>query len=142
MHGLRRPRSPASLALLAGLACAAAFGAAAVQPGSTDVVAGLRTINDTDLYCRCSGVGEAIVVLHGGPGVPHDYFLPHLESLSDHHRVIFFDQRGTGRSSADIDPATITMENFIADLEALRVSYGLETMHLLGHSWGGLLAMQ
>jgi proline iminopeptidase len=87
-------------------------------------------------------VGETIVVLHGGPGVPHDYFLPHLDPLADHHQVIFYDQRATGRSSKDVDPATITMETFIADLDALRESFGLEAMHLLGHSWGGLLAMQ
>ena len=113
-----------------------------VHAKPAETVAGPRNINNTSLYCRSQGEGETIVVLHGGPGVPHDYLLPHLESLADHHQVIFYDQRATGRSSSDVDPATITMDTFIADLDALRVTYGLETMHLLGHSWGGLLAMQ
>jgi proline iminopeptidase len=142
MHSNMRPRTVLSLVLVVSLSCAAIFGTNAVQAGSVDVIAGRRTMNGTDLYCRSQGVGETIVVLHGGPGVPHDYFLPHLEPLADHHQVIFYDQRATGRSSADVDPATITMETFIADLDALRESFGLEAMHLLGHSWGGLLAMQ
>ena len=142
MHIVICPRTVLSPVLVVALACTAVFGTDVVQVGSADIIAGQRAINGTDLYCRSQGEGEAIVVLHGGPGVPHDYFLPHLESLADRHQVIFYDQRATGQSSADVDPATITMGTFIADLDALREAYGLDAMHLLGHSWGGLLAMQ
>lgn len=102
---------------------------------------GAKPINGTQLYYKILGDGEPIVVLHGGPGLDHTYFLPHLRELARDFKLIFFDQRLSGRSSADVDSTEITLEHFVEDIEGIRTAFGLEKMNLLGHSWGGLLAM-
>lgn len=83
-----------------------------------------------------------MVILHGGPGFDHSYFLPQMENLSSHYKLIFYDQRGCGRSSVKVDNATITMNQFVEDLEALRLFFKLDKMNLMGHSFGGLIAMR
>lgn len=101
---------------------------------------GTKKVNGAQLYYKIIGEGEPIVVLHGGPGFEHTY-LYQLEKLAERFRVIFYDQRGTGRSSENIDSASITIDNFVEDLERLRKEFGLKKMNLLGHSWGGLLGL-
>lgn len=115
--------------------------ATALSAGAAYGESGLREINGTQLFCTSEGDGPALVVLHGGPGVSHDYLRPHLDALTNGRRVIYYDQRGSGRSSGDVDPSTLDIDTFVADLEDLRRSYGLRRMDLLGHSWGGLLAL-
>ncbi|HTP79380.1 MAG TPA: alpha/beta fold hydrolase [Bacteroidota bacterium] len=102
---------------------------------------GLVEVNGTRLFVRTMGQGPSILFLHGGPGLDHSYFLPQMGRLARHHRLIFFDQRGCGRSSVDVDSSSINMKTFVADIEALRKKANLGRMNLLGHSWGGLLAM-
>lgn len=87
------------------------------------------------------GQGKPIVVLHGGPGMFHDYFLPHFEPLAQDFQLIFYDQRGNGCSPAKLTADNFTVEQLVDDLEAFRRFLGLPKMTLLGHSWGGLLAM-
>ena len=60
---------------------------------------GLLSLNGTKLYVKTMGSGEPIIVIHGGPVLEHGYLLPHLEPLSRDYRLIFFDQRLSGRSS-------------------------------------------
>jgi proline-specific peptidase len=83
-----------------------------------------------------------LLVLHGGPGLPHDY----LEDLSrlagDGRPVVFYDQIGCGRSDHPDDPALWTMETFVEEVGAVREELGLERVHLYGHSWGGWLALE
>ena len=102
---------------------------------------GFIETNGTNLYFKTLGTGEPIVVLHGGPGFDHQQFMPHLDELAGQHKLIFYDQRGTGRSEGPVDSNSITIENFIEDLEGIRKAFGIEKMNLLGHSWGGMLAM-
>ena len=102
---------------------------------------GLREINGTQLYTKVMGEGEPIVILHGGPGMDHTYFLPQMAELAETHKLIFFDQRVSGRSALDVDSAAITMRHFIDDIEEIRKTFNLGKMNLMGHSWGGLLAM-
>jgi proline iminopeptidase len=78
-------------------------------------------------------------VVHGGPFVDHAYLVPDFEPLAETHVLIFYDQRGTGRSTLVSDPASLHLEAHIADLEAVRRHFGLRRMVLLGHSWGPLL---
>lgn len=80
--------------------------------------------------------GEAVVLLHGGPGCP-DYLQPVAESLDPHLRGVTFDQRGVGGSTAT---GTFAIEDYLSDIEAVRRRLGVERFHLFGHSWGGLLA--
>jgi proline iminopeptidase len=92
------------------------------------------------LYWRTLGIaGDTLVVLHGGPFVDHAYLVPDLEPLAQTHVLIFYDQRGTGRSTLVSDPASLHLDAHIADLEAVRQHFGLSRMVLLGHSWGPLL---
>jgi proline iminopeptidase len=101
----------------------------------------ITKINGVPLFCETVGKGEAIVVLHGGPGLDHTYLLPQMLGLAKTHRLILCDQRGTGKSDVAIDPSFISLSNFVEDIEGVRKVYGLEKMNLLGHSWGGNLAM-
>ena len=105
-------------------------------------IEGLQEINGTRLFVKTMGQGEPIVIVHGGPGFDHSYFLPQMAELATDHRLVFYDQRVSGRSSADLAPDQITLENFIEDIEALRQFLGVERIHLMGHSFGGMLAMQ
>jgi len=98
-------------------------------------------INGTSLFYKTMGSGEPIIVLHGGPGFDHRQFLPYIWELAERHKVILFDQRGTGLSSGPIDATSISIDSFIDDIEGVREAFGIEKMNLLGHSWGGILAM-
>ncbi|OMH24380.1 hypothetical protein BKD30_08680 [Tersicoccus phoenicis] len=81
-----------------------------------------------------------LVILHGGPGVP-SYYLEPLNALADERRVVLYDQVGAGRSDHPEDPAVFSVETFVEDLNSLVDDLGLATFHLLGHSWGGMLAL-
>lgn len=105
--------------------------------GQTEMV----DVDGVQIFTRSMGEGEPILVVHGGPGLDHGYFLPQMEGLARQHRLIFFDQRCSGKSQSDLDPEQMRLDNFIADIDAVRAHYGLEKVHLLGHSFGGLLAM-
>lgn len=94
------------------------------------------------LFFKTMGSGNPIVVLHGGPGFDHRQFLPFIWELAVSHQVILYDQRGTGLSESAVDSASINIDTFVADIEAVRRRFGLEKMNLLGHSWGGILAME
>jgi proline iminopeptidase len=81
-----------------------------------------------------------VVVLHGGPGAHHDYLLPGWDALAQRRTLIYYDQRGGGRSSVGREVAVGWREQ-VADLEALRIDWGFSQLTLAGYSWGGLLAM-
>ena len=116
----------------------AAFAACSAPPAIEE---GYLEVNGTSLFYKTMGSGEPIVVLHGGPGFDHRQFLPYIWELSTRHQVILYDQRGTGLSSGPIDETSIHIDTFIADIEGIREAFGIERMNLLGHSWGGILAM-
>jgi proline iminopeptidase len=92
------------------------------------------------IYYKTLGNGPPLVVLHGGPGASHDYFLPHLLPLARTHRLIFIDERGSGRSQRLQDTSLYTVEGDVEDIEAVRVALHLGKISLLGHSCGGVLA--
>ncbi|KAK4186327.1 Alpha/Beta hydrolase protein [Podospora australis] len=87
-----------------------------------------------------------LIVLHGGPGIPHDYLLPISLINSDYGTpVVMYDQLGCGRSTHFSSPAPPSsfwsIDLFIAELDNLIRSLGITTFDLLGHSWGGMLAV-
>jgi proline iminopeptidase len=99
-------------------------------------------VDGARLLVRSVGSGTPLVFVHGGPGMSHDYLAPQLiELLSDEYRLIFYDQRASGRSSGVEDTTRLTMTQFVADLENVRRSLKLDRLNLVGHSFGGLLAM-
>lgn len=85
---------------------------------------------------------EPLLIVHGGPVMDHSYFLPYLDELAKAYRLVFYDQRACGRSSVAIDSASMSLDGFVEDIELLRKELKLEKVNLLGHSWGGLLAMK
>ncbi len=83
-----------------------------------------------------------VLALHGGPGLPHESLEP-LEALADGGRpVVFYDQLGCGNSARPADPEPWGVAPFLEELSAVRRELGLQRVHLLGHSWGGMLAME
>lgn len=102
---------------------------------------GLKEINGTQLYYKTIGKGAPIFVLHGGPGGSHRYFLPQLQPLAESYQLVFYDQRGSGQSSGKLDLKAISIDQFVEDLESLRVALGYDKISLIGHSWGGVIAL-
>ena len=92
------------------------------------------------IYMTSFGTGDPLVVVHGGPGASHDYFLPYLLPLARTNRLIFIDERGSGRSEKLEDVSKYTVEAMADDVEAVRKALGLGKINLLGHSYGGVLA--
>ena len=111
-----------------------------VRPPVLPVQEGFVDANGVFLYYKSIGSGPPLLVVHGGPGASHDYFLPYLLPLARRHRVVFIDERGSGRSQKVEDAKLYTVENMVEDLEAVRRALGLGRVALLGHSYGGVLA--
>jgi proline-specific peptidase len=83
-----------------------------------------------------------LLVLHGGPGLPHEY-LEDLRWLADTGRpVVFYDQLGCGKSDHPDDATLWVMDTFVEEVRAVRDALALDRVHLLGHSWGGWLALE
>lgn len=83
-----------------------------------------------------------ILLLHGGPGAPHDYLEPLAAMAHTGRRVIFYDQLGCGRSATPPNPDLWTVDLFVDEVGAVRNALGLERVHVVGQSWGGMLGME
>ena len=94
------------------------------------------------LYYRAIGRGPPIIVLHGGPDFDHHYLLPEMDRLADSFRLIYYDQRGRGRSTGEVEPDEVSIGSEVEDLDSVRRYFELDSVAVLGHSWGGLLAME
>lgn len=99
-----------------------------------------RAVRGVELFERRAGSGPPVVVLHGGPGADHGYLLPGFDLLANDRTLIYYDQRGGGRSPVARD-VPVGWQEQVADLEALRQLWQLERLTIAGYSWGGLLAM-
>ena len=103
---------------------------------------GYFPVQGAQLYFREIGSGPPLAILHGGPDFNHNYLLPDLDRLSSAFRLIYYDQRGRGKSSRGVAPEDVTIESEVDDLDRLRQYLGLDAIAVLGHSWGCLLAME
>ena len=101
---------------------------------------GFVDANGVMIYYEEFGNGKPLMIVHGGPGATHDYFLPYLLPLARKYKLIFIDERGSGKSERLDDVTLYTVENMVEDVEAVRKALGLGKMALLGHSYGGVLA--
>ena len=105
---------------------------------------GYSTIHGYRFYWKIVGepgpVGT-VMMLHGGPGATHDYLLAFSDLAQHGYRVVYYDQLGCGRSELAGSVAEYTVDRDVADLEELRQSLGLGRIHLVGSSYGGLLAI-
>lgn len=98
--------------------------------------------DDAKLFCRIFGKGDPIIIIHGGPGLSQDYLLPNMAKLSRTHQAIFYDQRACGQSTDKINECTIQIKTYLSDIESIRKSFGDQQVIVVGHSWGGFLAME
>lgn len=102
----------------------------------------LVPVGGAQLYAREIGKGTSVIVLHGGPDFDQSYLLPELDRLSDAFHLIYYDQRGRGRSAVGVKPEDVTLDSDIADMEKVRRYFKLDSVVLLGHSWGTVLALE
>ena len=95
------------------------------------------------IWYKVSGSGSATpaILLHGGPGFVSYYMKP-LEKLADDRPVVRYDQLGAGNSSSTTDTTLFTIPHFVAELDSLRSHLGYDKVHLVGHSWGTILAVE
>jgi proline iminopeptidase len=103
---------------------------------------GLLTLGDARLFYEVLGDGDPIIVVHGGPGLDHSYLRPGLDALATRNTVIYYDQRATGRSTAELVDGTINLDAFVTDIDALRQVLGYQEVSVLGHSFGALIALE
>ena len=103
---------------------------------------GYVAVTGGQVWYRIVGSGQAtpLLVLHGGPGSP-SYYLKPLAALSDERPVVFYDQLGAGHSVAPADTTLWRVDRFVQELAQVREALGLEEVHILGHSWGSMLAV-
>lgn len=97
-------------------------------------------INGARLFYTEFGSGDPCLTMHGGLGLDHTHLHPWLDPLGDRLRLVYYDHRGNGRSERTA-PETLTFEQFSADADALRQELGLGKVLLLGHSYGGFIAL-
>lgn len=101
---------------------------------------GFVDVSGVMIYYTSVGRGPSLLIVHGGPGGSHEYFLPYLLPLARHNRLIFIDERGSGRSAKLEDPTGYTVDAMVEDVEAVRKGLALGKISLMGHSYGGVLA--
>lgn len=108
---------------------------------------GFVSVDGFRVWYRSLGGGSdqeriPLLILHGGPGAPHDY-LENLQAMaSQTQKVIFYDQLGCGRSDHPDDPSLCQVSRFADEVGTVRRELGLERVHILGQSWGGMLAIE
>ena len=99
-------------------------------------------VGGASLYAREIGRGQPVIVLHGGPDFDHGYLLPDLDRLQDAVRLIYYDQRGRGKSAENVRADDVTLASDVDDLDKVRQHFRLDAPVLLGHSWGAVLALE
>lgn len=96
----------------------------------------------TELYYTLHGSGRPVFVMHGGLGLDHTYFRPWLDPLSDQALLVFFDHLGNGRSVRPISFDCLSHDIWARSAEALREQLSYPSIVILGHSYGGYLALE
>jgi proline-specific peptidase len=97
-------------------------------------------IRDVSLFVKVIGQGYPLLIMHGGPGADHSTMLP-LKDCADQFTLIFYDHRCNGRSEG-AEVISMTWENLTADADALRQALGFDKWAVLGHSFGGMVALE
>src|SRR5512132_4299777 len=111
-----------------------ALSAERVRSGTT------MPIRDVSLFVKVVGQGYPLLLMHGGPSADHTTMLP-FQRLADRFTLVFYDHRCNGRSKG-APVSSMTWENLTADADALRERLGFERWAVLGHSFGGHVALE
>ncbi len=99
-------------------------------------------VGNASLYVRDIGHGSPVIVLHGGPDFDISYLLPDLDRLADAYHLIYYDQRGRGKSADRVQPEEVSLASDVEDIDRVRDRFHLEQATVLGHSWGAVLALE
>jgi len=99
-------------------------------------------VNNTTLYYHVRGQGIPMLMMHGGLGLDHTYFLPWFDPLCAQMEIVYYDHRSNGRSERPQDMGGLSHDTWVEDADALRAHLGFEQIILFGHSYGGALAME
>jgi proline iminopeptidase len=121
----------------AAAVAAAGFGGRAAE-GETS---GFVTVNGQKLYYVTLGRGIPVIFMHGGLGFDHQYFRPFLDPLADNAKLVFYDHLGHGKSDRPADFSNLTFARLSSDCDALATALGFEKFVLVGHSYGGFIAL-
>lgn len=115
----------------------------AVRPSSGVVhpPGAYATVNGAKIWYETEGSGEPLILVSGGPGFSHSYFHPYFSELANSYRVIYMDSFGRGRSDRAKNPDEYTFNRDVEDLEGFRRALGLGKINVLGHSYGGMVAL-
>ncbi len=105
------------------------------------VTARTMLLVSVDLHCTQEGEGLPLIVHHGGPGLDQTIIAPHLSPLAQHLQLTCYDHRGSGRSASPQGPDPYKIERFVGDLDALAKTLEVRPFALLGHSFGGIVAL-
>ncbi len=97
-------------------------------------------VGGAELHVEEEGTGVPMVLINGGPGGTHHYFHPWFGRAAEYARVIYYDQRGTGLSDYEPGEQGYSVEQAVADLDALRAALGIDRWVVVGFSYGGFLA--
>src|SRR5713101_3608045 len=106
-----------------------------------EVTMSTASIHGSELYYVTVGEGLPCLVMHGGLGFDHTYLHPWLDPLGDTLHLIYYDHRGNGRSGRPAKE-TMTHAQFAADAEALALHLGFDRVAVMGHSYGGFIALE
>ena len=102
---------------------------------------GIKQINGAGIFCRVLGKGEPLIVVHGGPGLSHNYLLKPFSQLAKNYKLIFYDQRGNGLSDEFKENDKFTIDSLVEELEGVRKEFGVDNIYLAGQSWGAIIAI-
>jgi proline-specific peptidase len=127
---------------VAWLALVIALGAC--RPPAVTAGDGRLAVEGGTLFYRVMGRGDGVplVLLHGGPGYTSHYLEPLARALGDDRPVVVYDQLGSGRSDRVTDTSLLQIDRFVRELDSLRRALDLDRIHLYGHSWGTMLALE
>lgn len=132
------PRTLPTLLSCGTLLLAGCGPAPSIAPGD-----GRLAVEGGSIFYRVAGAGRGVpvVLLHGGPGYTAHYLEP-LTALGDDRPVVLYDQLGSGRSDRVTDTTLLVASRFVRELDSLRRALRLDRIHLYGHSWGSMLALE
>lgn len=128
----------AILGMALAFALASCSSSESLQPGE-----GFVEVDGGKIWYKIVGSGDStpVILMHGGPGASSPY-LKELDRLAADRPVIFYDQLGSGKSDRPKDQSLWTNERFVKELGQLREALHLKKVHLYGHSWGSMLAIE